>query len=162
MVENPKDLKGGPIYLLNMCLSGWSICECCVHAYHEKAPWLLGIVKNNIVHWFYNVNHTKEGLWFFVKIVKQSLGSWNMLFSCSYVLLIWGMVSWALVYVIHLGSGIYVTKCKQEFGFLWKSDVVMGSYGLKKLRRRRKASGFKKERSKRFDPLETSSLFLLK
>jgi hypothetical protein len=36
--ENPRDLKGGPIYLLNMCLLGWSVCECCVHAYHEKTP----------------------------------------------------------------------------------------------------------------------------
>jgi hypothetical protein len=33
-------------------------------------------------------------------------------------------------------------------GFLWKLDVVMGSYGLKILRRRRKASGLKRERSK--------------
>ncbi len=48
----------------------------------------------------------------------------------------------------HLGLGIYVTKCNLGLGFLWKLDVVMGSYGLKKLRRKRKASGLKRERSK--------------
>jgi hypothetical protein len=31
------------------------------------------------------------------------------------------------------------------FGFLWKFDVIMGSYGLKNLRR--KASGLKREKS---------------
>jgi len=40
--------------------------------------------------------------------------------------------------------------------------VVLGSYGLKTLRRRRKASGLKRVRSEQFDPLETSSLSLLK
>jgi hypothetical protein len=59
----------------------------------------------------------------------------------------------------NLGLGIYVTKCKQELGFLWKSDVVLGSYGLKNLRRRRKANGLKRKISKWSDPLETSSLF---
>jgi hypothetical protein len=34
--------------------------------------------------------------------------------------------------------------------------------GLKTLRRRKKASGFKRERSKEFDLLETSSLSLMK
>jgi sterol desaturase/sphingolipid hydroxylase (fatty acid hydroxylase superfamily) len=52
-----------------------------------------------------------------------------------------------LVYAIYLGLGIYVTKCNLGLGFLWKLDAVLGSYGLKKLRRRRKASGFKRERS---------------
>ncbi len=40
---------------------------------------------------------------------------------------------------------IYVTKCKQELEFLWKSNVVMGSYGLKNLRGKRKANGFKRK-----------------
>jgi hypothetical protein len=47
-------------------------------------------------------------------------------------------------------------------GFLWKLDVVLGSYGLKTLRRRRKASGLKRKISERFNPLKTSSLSLLK
>jgi hypothetical protein len=38
----------------------------------------------------------------------------------------------------------------------------MGLCGLKTLRRRRKANGLKREISKRFDPLETSSLSLMK
>jgi hypothetical protein len=33
------------------------------------------------------------------------------------------------------------------FGLLWKLDVVLGSYGLKILGRKRKASGFKRKRS---------------
>ncbi len=43
----------------------------------------------------------------------------------------------------------------QEFEFPWKSNVVLGLCGLKTLRRRKKASGLKRERSKRSDPLET-------
>jgi hypothetical protein len=39
--------------------------------------------------------------------------------------------------------------------------VVLGSYGLKNLRRRKKANGLKR-RSKQFDPLKTSSLSLMK
>jgi hypothetical protein len=57
-------------------------------------------------------------------------------------------MSRALVYVIHLGSGIYVTKCKQELGFLWKFDLVLGSYVLKKLNRKMKAIGLKREKLK--------------
>ncbi len=70
-----------------------------------------------------------------------------MLCSCFYIL---------------SSSGIYVTKCKQEFEFLWKSNVVLGSCGLKTFRRRKKASGLKRERLERFDPLETSSLSLMR
>jgi len=40
--------------------------------------------------------------------------------------------------------------------------MVLGLCGLKNLRRKRKASGLKRERSKQFDPLKTSSLFLMK
>jgi hypothetical protein len=29
---------------------------------------------------------------------------------------------------------MYVTKCNLGLEFMWKLDVVMGSYGLKKLR----------------------------
>jgi hypothetical protein len=45
---------------------------------------------------------------------------------------------------------------------MWKSNVVLGLCGLKTLRRRKKASGLKSERSEQFDPLETSSLSLMK
>jgi hypothetical protein len=40
--------------------------------------------------------------------------------------------------------------------------VVLGSCGLKILKRRRKASEFKRERLERSDPLETLSLSLMK
>jgi hypothetical protein len=40
--------------------------------------------------------------------------------------------------------------------------VVLGSCGLKNLKRRRKASGLKREKLERFDPLETSSFSLMK
>jgi hypothetical protein len=40
--------------------------------------------------------------------------------------------------------------------------VVIGSCGLKNLRKRRKVSGFKRERLEGFNPLETSSLSLMK
>jgi len=33
-----------------------------------------------------------------------------------------------------LNSKIYVTKYNLGLGFLWKLDVALGSYGLKKLR----------------------------
>jgi len=39
-------------------------------------------------------------------------------------------------------------KCNLGLGFMWKLDVVMGSYGLKILRRRRKANGLKRKKSK--------------
>ncbi len=55
-------------------------------------------------------------------------------------------MSGTLIYVVCLGLGIYFTKCKQKLGFLWKFDLVLDSYGLKKLRRRKKASGLKRER----------------
>jgi hypothetical protein len=50
----------------------------------------------------------------------------------------------------------------QELEFLWTSNVVLGLCGLKILRRRKKANGLKIKRSKRSDPLETSSLSLMK
>jgi len=42
------------------------------------------------------------------------------------------------------------------------SNVVLGLCGLRTLRRWKKASGLKRERLERFDPLETSSLSLMK
>ncbi len=117
-----------------MCVSGWYVCECCWLAHHERALWLLGTLKNNYSSLILQCGSCKGGLSFFVKLVKQSLGSWSVLFSCFYMLSIWGIVSWALVYAIYLDSGIYVTKCNMGLGFLWKFDVVIGLYGLKKLR----------------------------
>jgi len=82
-------------------------------------------------------------LWFFVRLVKQ--GNWYVWFYCFYILSSWRMVSWTLDYVVCLGWGIYVTKCNHELRFLWKFNVVLGSCGLKNLRRRKKASGLKRE-----------------
>jgi hypothetical protein len=45
-----------------------------------------------------------------------------------------------------LGLRIYVTKCNLGIGFLWKFDEVIGSYGLKKLKKRKKANGLKREK----------------
>jgi len=89
---------------------------------------------------FYKVDHVK-GLLFYVKLVKQSVGSWSVLFSCFYVLSIWGVVSWILVYAIYLDSGVYVTKCNLGLGFLWNFNVFWGLCGLKKLRREGKPMG---------------------
>jgi hypothetical protein len=58
------------------------------------------------------------------------------------------MVSGALDYAICLGLRIYVKNCNLGLGFLWKLDVVLGSYGLKTLKRKRKANGFKRKKSK--------------
>ncbi len=67
-----------------------------------------------------------------------------------------------LDYVIYVGSGICVTECKHELEFPWKSNVVLGLCGLKSLRIKKKVNGFKIKRSEQFDPLETSSLCLMK
>ncbi len=40
--------------------------------------------------------------------------------------------------------------------------MVLGSCALNNLKRRRKADGLKRKRLERFDPLETSSLYLMK
>jgi hypothetical protein len=40
--------------------------------------------------------------------------------------------------------------------------VVLGSCGLKNLRKKRKADGIKREKSEQFDLLETSSFFFMK
>jgi hypothetical protein len=127
-----------------MCVSRRSVCErvCGVHVCVKVVDlhvmrkhlnyWELW--KTVIVCWILQGGSRKEGLWFFVKLVKQSLQGWNVLFSCSYVLSIWEMVSWTLLYAIYWDSNVYVTKCNLGFGFLWKFNVVMGWYGLKKLR----------------------------
>jgi hypothetical protein len=65
-----------------------------------------------------------------------------------------------LVYAIYLDSGVYVKKINLGLGFLWKFDVVLDLCGLKKLRKEGKPMG-SRLRSKRSDPLETSSLSLL-
>jgi hypothetical protein len=40
-------------------------------------------------------------------------------------------------------------------------DVILGLCGLKKLRKEEKAGGLRRERSKRSNPLEISSLFFV-
>jgi hypothetical protein len=52
------------------------------------------------------------------------------------------------------------TKCNMGLGFLWKFNVVLGLCGLKKLRRKGRPLG-SRERSKKFDPLETLNFYLL-
>jgi hypothetical protein len=89
-------------------------------------------------------------------------GSGYVLFSCFYVLSSGRMVSRTLDYVICVDWGIYVNKCNHELEFMWKSNVVMGLCGLKFLKRRKKASGFKRERSKWSNPLKSSSLSFMK
>jgi hypothetical protein len=59
-------------------------------------------------------------------------------------------------------GGFMSPNVNRNLKFPWKSNVVLGSCGLKNLRRRKKASGFKRESSERFNPLETSSLSLMK
>ncbi len=59
------------------------------------------------------------------------------------------------------GMRIYITKCKQELEFPCKSNVVLSSCGSKDFEKK-EANGLKKARSKRFNPLETSSLSLMK
>jgi hypothetical protein len=46
-------------------------------------------------------------------------------------------------------------------GFLKKFNVVWGVMWLKVIEKNRKASGLKRKRLERFDPLETSSLSFL-
>jgi hypothetical protein len=65
-----------------------------------------------------------------------------------------------LVYVIYLDSGVYIIKCNIRLEFLWKFNVVLNLYGLKKLRREGRPMG-SRERLETSDPLETSSFFLL-
>jgi hypothetical protein len=81
----------------------------------------------------------------FCKTCEAVIGELVCVVFLFYVLSSWEMVSGTPYYVICLGWRICVTKCKQELGFLWKSDMVLGSCGLKNLRRRRKANGFKRE-----------------
>jgi hypothetical protein len=48
-----------------------------------------------------------------------------------------------LVYAIYLDLGIYITKCNLGLGFMWKLDVVLDLYGLKKLRGEKRQMGSK-------------------
>jgi hypothetical protein len=48
-----------------------------------------------------------------------------------------------------------------DLGCYGSFDVILGLCGLKKLRREEKAVGLKRKRSKRSNPLETSSLFFV-
>jgi hypothetical protein len=79
-------------------------------------------------------------------------GSGYVLSSCFYILSSGRMVLGTLDYVIYVGWRIFVTKCKQEFEFPWKSNVVLGSCGFKDFGKKKKACGLKKERSERSYP----------
>jgi hypothetical protein len=80
------------------------------------------------------------------------MGCWSVLFSCFYVLSIWGMVSWVLVYAIYLDLGVYVTKCNLGLGFLWKFNVVLGLCGLKKLRGKGRSMGWREKNQNDLNP----------
>jgi hypothetical protein len=41
-------------------------------------------------------------------------------------------------------------------------NVVLGSWGFEDFEKKKEASGFKRERLERFDPLETFNFFLMK
>jgi len=60
------------------------------------------------------------------------------------------------------GMRIYITECKHELEFPCMSNVVLSSCGSKDFEKKKEANGLKKARSKRFNPLETSSLSLMK
>jgi hypothetical protein len=75
-------------------------------------------------------------LWFFVKLLKQPFGEVNM---CCFPTL--SFVKWK--------DGVRNTR-------------LCNLWGLKDLRRKKKANGLKKKRLDRSDPLETSSLSLMK
>jgi hypothetical protein len=69
----------------SLCL-GWSICGFCWLAFQEKVPSFLGTPKNcnnplNLQGWSY-----KGRLWFFVRILEQSLEEVDVLSSCFFVL----------------------------------------------------------------------------
>jgi len=51
---------------------GWFICGFCWLAFHERAAWFLGIPKNYNNPLKSRGESYKGGLWFFVKLLKQS------------------------------------------------------------------------------------------
>jgi hypothetical protein len=53
---------------------------------------------------------------------------------------------------MYLDLGIYVTKCNLGLGFLWKLDVVMGLYGLKKLKGERRPMRSRKKNQSDLTP----------
>jgi hypothetical protein len=112
----------------------------------RKYPYYWEFWRTATIHWCYRVDHMKEGCGSLEDLWSNHWGSWYVLFSYFHVLSSWGMVSRTLDYVICMGWGIYVTTCKHELEFPWKSNVVLGSCDLKNLRRRRKSSGFKREK----------------
>jgi hypothetical protein len=61
----------------SVCL-GWFVSGFCWLAFHEKVPWFLGTPKNcNNPLKLWGQSY-KGGLWFFVRLLKQSLGEVNM------------------------------------------------------------------------------------
>jgi hypothetical protein len=76
----------------SLCL-GWFISRFCWLAFQEKVPSFLGTPKNcnnplNLWGWSY-----RGRLWFFVRILEQSLEEVDVLFSCFFVLSSGALVS---------------------------------------------------------------------
>ncbi len=108
---------------------------------------------------FYKVDHTR-GLWFFVKLVKQLKGGWNVLFF-FYVLSIWGVVSRVPGMQSISTQASMLQNVTWDLGFFGSLMLLWGFMWSKVIEKRRKASGLKKERSKKSNPLKTSRLSLL-
>ncbi len=136
--------------LFNVCVLGWFVWMLLIYISWKNTLIIGNSEEQSHFVKFYKVDHVK-GLWFFVKLVKQSMGSWIALFlffMCS----IWKAVSWILVYVIYLNSRVYVTKCNLRLGFFWKFNVVLGLCGLRKLRRKRRPMGSRKKDQRNLTP----------
>ncbi len=61
----------------NVCLGSF-VCGCCWLVFHEKIPWLLGTPKNYNSPLKLRGESYKGGLWFFVRLLKQSLGKMDL------------------------------------------------------------------------------------
>jgi hypothetical protein len=57
---------------------GWFVCGFCWLAFHERVPWFLGTPKNCNSPLKLWGELYKRGLWFFVRLLKQSLGEVDM------------------------------------------------------------------------------------
>ncbi len=84
------------------------------------------------------MDHVKEGLWFFIELVKfiKLINPGELMCVVFLLLCVVNLRDDVMNndFATYLGLGIYVTKCNMGLGFLWKLDVVLGSYGLKRLR----------------------------
>jgi hypothetical protein len=146
------------VCLLNLCVSCLFMCECWWDAYHKRTIIIGNSKKSHILQiWQCNL---KRGLWFFVKLVKQSMGSWNVLIFVHCQLVGW-CSKYFSVYAIYLYSGVCITKCNLGLGF-FKFNVVLGVYMVwSNWEYTRRLVGLReRKRLKRFNSSKTlSSLF---